>query len=281
MANSSPIGRLLGEFRAAFRKDLRVYFRYPSWIASEFITLPAWFVLFAVGVASWAPRGGVTATFRSSTVFSFFYWGFIFLIVFSTSIWGIGQSIRTEQLQGTIEQLFMAPVSRVTLIFGRFARTFFTDLAIIAYTTVLLSYFSKETIVVQNPLALIAAFAVLELGVLGFGLIFAAITFRVKSFNILANLAQFAVIGLCGVFFPLDVLRSISSGLYYVSLAIPFTYFQDIFRYAAVGGDTIFGNAAVEFPIAGVLAVGLFLVGLFFFTATEKSAQKRGSLGTH
>ncbi len=278
LATFLSTSRVLEEFKAAFLKDVRVYLRYPSWIASEFITLPAWFVLFAGGVASWIPKGKVTASLGSSTVFAFFFWGFIFLIVFSTSIWGIGQSIRTEQLQGTLEQLFMAPVSRVTIIFGRFARTFFTDLAIIAYTSVLLTFFSHENVAVQNPLAMVLVFAMLELAVLGFGLVFAAITFRIKSFNILANLAQFAVIGLCGVFVPLYILPG---PVRVVSLMIPFTYFADLFRYAASPAWGTILDASFEFPLALGLAVALFVFGLVFFRATEKSAQKRGSIGTH
>ncbi len=279
--SSSQIGRIAGELKAAFVKDFRVYFRYPSWIASEFVTLPAWFLLFAIGVASWAPKGGVTATLGSSTIFNFFYWGFIFLIVFSTAIWGIGQYIRNEQLQGTIEQLFIAPVSRVTIIFGRFARTFFTDMAIILYTAVLLGFLSHERVAVENPLGLVFVFVLLELAVLGFGLIFAAVTFRIKSFNFLANLTQFAVIGLCGVFFPLSILPD---PVRMVSLAIPFTYYADLMRYTAAGtvaGTTTIFDPAFEFILAGILSIVVFFAGLAYFKATEKSAQKRGAIGTH
>ncbi len=267
--------------RAAFVKDFRIYLRYPSWIASEFVTLPSWFLLFAIGVASWVPKGQVTATLGSSTVFNFFYWGFIFLIVFSTAIWGIGQYIRNEQLQGTIEQLFIAPVSRVTIIFGRFARTFFTDIAIILYTAILLGFLSRERIAFENPLGVVLVFGLLELAVLGFGLIFAAVTFRVKSFNFLANVTQFAVIGLCGVFFPLNILPF---PVRVVSLSIPFTYYADLLRYTAAGtaaGTTTIFDARLEFGLAGVLSVVVFVVGLAYFKATERSAQRRGAIGTH
>ncbi len=279
--STSEIARILVEVRAAFVKDLRIYLRYPSWIASEFITLPAWFVFFAIGVSSWVPKGQVTAVFGSTTAFNFFYWGFIFLIVFSTSIWGIGQSIRTEQLQGTLEQLFLAPVSRVTIIIGRFARTILTDLAIIIYTVVLLGLLSHQTVVVQNPLAMILIFVFLEVAVLGFGFVFAALTFRLKSFNVMANLAQFAVIGLCGVFFPLYILGPVR----YISLAIPFTYFVDLIRFAAVGskipgGSTIL-DPALEFVLAVFLALALFVVGLGIFSVTEKKAREAGMIGSH
>ena len=275
--SSRPLGRLAAEMRAAFVKDFRVYLRYPSLILSEFITLPAWFVLFAVGVAaSFLRKGTVTSTLGAPSTFSFFYWGFIFLIVFSTSIWGIGQYIRTEQLQGTIEQLFVAPISRVSVIFGRFARTFFTDLAIIAYTVLLIGGLGHQQVSVENPPLFALVFGILYLGVLGFGLIFAGVTFRIKSFNILSNLTQFLVIGLCGVFFPLDVLGPIKL----VSFAIPFTYFADLLRYAASGSTTLI-DPVLEVAVALVLSMGLFVVGLFFFKATEKYAQTRGSIGTH
>ncbi len=255
---------------------MRTYLRYPSWIASEFITLPAWFLLLAIGVASWAPKGGVTAALASTSVFNFFYWGFIFLIIFSTSIWGIGQSIRNEQLQGTLEQLFLAPVSRVSIISGRFARTMITDLAIIVYTSILLGTLSHETVTVQNPLLLSVVYAFLEVAVLGFGLVFAAITFRLKSFNLLSNLAQFTVIGLCGLFFPLSVLGPVR----WVSMAIPFTYFADMFRYAGYGGTTLL-DPIFELPLTLALALGMFVIGLGYFKATENRAKQKGQIGTH
>ena len=234
--------------------------------------------MFAVGVAAnFVQKGTVTATLGSTSTFSFFYWGFVFLIVFSTSIWGIGQYIRTEQLQGTLEQLFLAPVSRVTIIFGRFARTFFTDLAIIGYTALLIGLLGRQPIFIINPLMFALVFAFLELAVLGFGLIFAGITFRIKSFNILANLTQFLVIGLCGVFFPLTILPT---PVRLVSLGIPFTYFADLLRYAAAGSSTIL-SPVIELPFAFGLAIVTFLVGLAFFKVTEKSAQQRGLVGTH
>ncbi|TMI06876.1 ABC transporter permease [Candidatus Bathyarchaeota archaeon] len=276
--SSSHLSRLMGEMLAAFIKDVRVYFRYPSLIVSEFITLPAWFVLFAVGVtASFIPSGTATSALSGSSAFGFFYWGFVFLIIFSTSIWGVGQYIRTEQLQGTIEQLFVAPISRVSIIFGRFARTFFTDLAIIAYTVLLIGGLGHQQISIGNPLLFALVIAILYLGVLGFGLIFAGITFRIKSFNILSNLTQFLVIGLCGVFFPLTALPG---PVRLVSFMIPFTYFADLLRHSASGATTI-ADPALEVLVALVLGLGLFVVGLLFFKATEKYAQTRGLIGTH
>ncbi|HZD12900.1 MAG TPA: ABC transporter permease [Candidatus Binatus sp.] len=277
--STSRFNQILGEFKAAFIKDVRVFLRYPSWVASEFITTPLWFVFFALGVYLYSTPGKFSQTVGNAGTLTFFYWGFIFLIIFSTSIWGIGQYIRTEQLQGTIEQLFLAPVSRVTIIFGRFLRTFFTDMIFIGYTAGLITFFSHETVPIVNPLLFIPVFAFLELGVLGFGLLFAGVAFRVKSFNLLANLTQFAIIGICGLFFPVTVLPHPVSLL---SLMIPFTYFTDLLRYTSTGcnGCTIF-EPSLEVPLAFLSAIALFFLGLGFFKIVEASAQKRGTIGTH
>ena len=276
--SSSRASQLITEMRAAFIKDLRVYLRYPAQILSEFITLPAWFALLAIGVAAnFVPKGTVTRTLGTPSTFSFFYWGFVFLIIFSTSMWGIGQYIRTEQLQGTMEQLFLAPISRISIIFGRFARTFLSDLAIIAYTAVMIGGLSHQQITIGNPMLFALVFPILYLGVLGFGLVFAAIAFRIKAFNVLSNLTQFLVIGLCGVFFPLSVLPDL---VRVVSLAIPFTYYADLLRFAASGSATIL-EPSLEVLVSVALSLGLFAVGLLLFKSAEKYAQQRGMIGSH
>jgi len=61
-------------------------------------------------------------------------------------------------------------------------------------------------------------------------------------------------------------------------MAIPFTYFADMFRYAGYGGQTLL-DPALEMVVA--LAIGIFLIGLSFFKATEKRAKEQGLIGTH
>ncbi len=119
--NTSSLIKICGEFKAAFLKDLRSYVRYPAWLLGEFISTPLWFFFFALGVTLFSPTNFTNSSVNS---FDFFYFGFIFIILFSTAVWGIGQSIRNEQQAGTLEQFFLAPVNRATLIVGRWALRF-------------------------------------------------------------------------------------------------------------------------------------------------------------
>lgn len=269
--NINSSARLVTEFRAAFLKDLRSYIRYPAWIVGEFLTTPLWFFFFALGVTLFVPTGNGTGY---GDAFNFFYYGFVFIILFGTSVWGVGQSVRNEQMAGTLEQFFIAPVSRITLIVGRWARIFLTDALIIGYTTILIYLLGGSHMTLLNPLTFFFSLGLFELGLIGFGLLFAGLTMRIKSYNTIANLVFFGYMILTGALFPITV---IPVPFRYACMAIPFTYFIDLMRHAALATATIL-PVAVEYAVAGLLSVAMLIVGLVSFTTLERGARARGSL---
>lgn len=271
--NTNFTKRLFEEFKASFLKDLRSYLRYPAWVLGEFISTPLWFFFFALGVTLFAPT---TTSSSPSGGMGFFFFGFIFIILFSTSVWGVGQSIRNEQTAGTLEQFFLAPVNRATLIVGRWARVFLTDTLIITYTTLLLYLFGGGLVTLLNPASFLFSLGLYEVALIGFGLFIAGLTMRIKSYNTISNLVFFGYMILTGALFPVTV---IPMPFRYLSLAIPFTYFNDLMRHAALGTPTIFPNV-LEFVAAVFLSISMLLVGFFTFNEIEKEARSRGSIGT-
>jgi len=257
-------------------KDFRSYIRYPAWILGDFISTPLWFFFFALGVTLFAPTS-VNGTALHETTFSFFYYGFIFIILFSTGVWGIGQSVRNEQTGGTLEQFFLAPVNRTTLIIGRWARVFLTDLLIVGYTTIIIYMIEGESLSLSDPISFIFSLLLYEIGLVGFGLLFAGLTIRIKSYNTLSNLIFFGYIILTGALFPITVFPM---PLRYVPLAIPFTYFIDLMRHAAMGNPTIM-PVTLEYAIAILVSISMLLVGFVAFNKIEEEARMRGSIGTN
>ena len=145
-------------------KDFRSYIRYPAWLVGDLVSTPLWFFFLAVGVTLFAPTTQ-TSVYHG---FSYFFFGFIFIVLFSTTIWGTGQSVRNEQTAGTLEQFFLAPANRLTLILGRWARIFVTDLLVIGYTTVLLYLFGGGPLSLYEPALFTFALALFEIGSIGF-----------------------------------------------------------------------------------------------------------------
>jgi len=265
--------RLAEEFKAAFMKDFRSYIRYPAWLVGDLVSTPLWFFFFAVGVTLFAP----TTQTSEYHGFSFFFFGFIFIVLFSTTIWGVGQSVRNEQMAGTLEQFFLAPANRLTLIIGRWARIFLTDLLVVGYTTILLYLFGGGPLPLYEPAHFTFALGLFEVASIGFGLLFAGLTMKLKSYNTLSNLVFFGYMILTGALFPVTV---IPMPYRYVSLAIPFTYFIDLMRHAALLTPTIFPEN-LEYVSAVIVAVAMLLVGSATFNWIERDARARGSIATN
>ncbi len=206
----------------------------------------------------------------------FFFFGFIFIILFSTSVWGVGQSVRNEQTAGTLEQFFLAPANRITLIVGRWARVFLTDTIIISYTTLLLYLLGGGLISLLDPALFLLSLGVYEVGLIGFGLLIAGLTMRIKSYNTISNLVFFGYMILTGALFPVTV---IPMPFRYLSMVIPFTYFNDLMRHAALGSPTLLPQS-LEYVTAVLLSISMLLVGLFAFNKIEQEARLRGSIAT-
>jgi ABC-2 type transport system permease protein len=242
-------------------------------MVGEFISTPLWFFFFALGVTLFAPTSAETP---QGAGLSFFFFGFVFIVLFSTAVWGMGQSVRNEQTSGTLEQFFLAPASRVTLIIGRWARTFLTDALIIGYTTLILYLVGGGLVTLYDPAAFVFSLGLYELGLIGFGLLFAGLTMRMKSYNTISNLVFFGYMILTGALFPIIV---IPMPVRYLSMVIPFTYFNDLVRHGALATPTILPET-YEYVLATLLSISMVLVGLFAFRKIEEEARVRGTLAT-
>lgn len=276
--NISYPARLFAEFKASFLKDLRSYFRYPAWMVGEFVSTPLWFFFFALGVTLFAPvaSGTATATGLPSNPMDYFFFGFIFIILFSTSVWGVGQSVRNEQTGGTLEQFFLAPANRATLILGRWARIFITDSLIIGYTTLLVYLLSGTAISVLNPTLFLLSVGLYELSLIGFGLLMAGVTMRIKAYNSVGNMIFFGYMIFTGALFPIAVLPQPIRDF---CMFIPFTYLNDLMRFAALGTPTILPES-LEYPVAILAAVGMLILGFVAFNRIEQDARVKGSIAT-
>jgi len=269
--------RLFEEFKASFLKDLRSYFRYPAWMIGEFVSTPLWFFFFALGVTLFAPVASAASGVRGSgSGLASFFFGFVFIILFSTSVWGVGQSVRNEQTSGTLEQFFLAPANRATLILGRWARIFLTDSLIIGYTTLLLYLFGGTAIAVLNPPLFVVSLALYELSLIGFGLFMAGLTMRIKAYNSIGNMIFFGYMILTWALFPIAVLPT---PVRYFSMLIPFTYLNDVMRHAALGTPTIL-PVTLEYAAAIVSSLFMMVFGFVAFNRIEQDARVKGSIAT-
>jgi ABC-2 type transport system permease protein len=111
---------------------------------------------------------------------------------------------------------------------------------------------------------------------IGFGLLFAGLTMRIRSYNTISNLVFFGYMVLTGALFPISV---IPAPFRYLCMIIPFTYFNDLVRHAALATPTILPGT-LEYAIAMLLSVCMLLVGFVGFKKIEDEARMRGTIAS-
>jgi ABC-2 type transport system permease protein len=221
-----------------------------------------------------SPGGDGTSGTTSGVV----VYGFILFIFLSDTLWSIGVNIRHEQVQGTLEQLYLSPASKFANLVSRV-----TNLLLWTGSLSIVAMFGMRAILGSFPAEniglglVILAFSLS--GTFGLGFAFAAVTLRLKeAANTLANLLQFAFLILCANFFPFSALPE---PVLWVSRAIPLSYAVDAFRSTLMGYPPGFPELApIEVELVIVVAFGILMpiLGYWLYRRAEDHARRTGSL---
>ncbi|MGQ4891881.1 MAG: ABC transporter permease [Candidatus Njordarchaeia archaeon] len=250
---------------ASFWKELKLFSRYPSWLLVSLISPFLWITLFIL----------FGQAFSVGTDFvGFITIGMLGLDMASQTLWGFGLGLRREQMRGTLLSLYASPSSRIAILLGMALEGI---LEIIIDAVIIFSYaflFFNFNIFIADPLAVILVLSLTFFSLLGFGLIFAAVTMIVKEPNALINVIQPILYIFAGVFFPTKVLPPAGQ---LISKAIPLTYALDAMRKAMIQGYTTL-QLIQDMAILGAFGLILTFIGVFVLNLLEKRAMVTGSL---
>jgi len=196
-------------------------------------------------------------------------------------LWTIGVNVRNEQVQGTLEQLYLSPASKFANLVARVTNTLvWTGLLSIAGGALMSALIGRLPF--ENPLLGLYLFVLTLLGTFGMGFAFAAITLYIKeTAQTLANLLQFAFLILCANFFPFAALPSF---LQDISRLLPPAYAVDAFRSTLMGFPEGFPELApfpVELVIVTVFGLVMPVLGYWLYRNAERHARKEGSLSSY
>ena len=205
-------------------------------------------------------------------------YGFVIFMFFSDTLWTIGGNLRQEQVQGTLEQLYLSPASKFANLVSRVANLLIWTGSLSIVGALVFSLILGK-LPFENPgLSLFLLLFSLS-GTFGVGFAFAALTLRLKgTAETLASLGQFAFMILCANFFPFFVLPK---PVLFISKLIPLSYSVDAFRSSLMGFPDGFPElASIEIEIAIVTIFGILmpLIGYAMYRSAENDARRKGSL---
>jgi ABC-2 type transport system permease protein len=267
----------LGKLPAFLRRDLLIAWSYRLAFVSEWgglalQTLTLWFVGKMVDPATIPDYGGSPATYMEFVAIGIAMTAFVQL-----ALSRVGQGLRGEQVQGTLESLLMTPTSPATIQLG----TVVYDLLYIPIRTALFLLLTALAFGLDfhgdgfaPALLVLLAFIpfVWGLGVANAGFL---LTFR-RGGGV-TGLA-FTVLALfSGAFFPLDLLPGWIQG---VAEANPVAIAIEGMREPLLGGSGWSGVGGALLVLLPVSAVSLG-AGFLAFRAALHRERRRGSLGLY
>lgn len=264
------------------RKELILMARYPVNFVASFGQVFLIVAIFTLGSKTFSvnindPSGSPA---NSGSPAGVVIYGFILFMFVSDTLWTIGYNVRHEQVQGTLEQLYLSPASKFASLVSRVANTLlWTGLLCVAASILLVFMFGA--LPMENA-ALGAFILVMSLaGTFGVGFAFAALTLRIReAAQTLANLLQFAFLILCANFFPFSALPPFILTL---SRFIPLAYSVDAFRSTMMGYPPGFPELApIQVEILIVTAFGIIMpiLGYYLYRQAEDQARRSGSLSS-
>jgi ABC-2 type transport system permease protein len=272
----------LRAFVAAIRKELRVVRRYPTqWMGLIFwpVLLPASYVLMGQAFSGSDPRSIAAFAERSGTaeVAGFVFVGFAMYMWLSTILWGPGTALRTEQMRGSLEAVFLTPTSRLVALFGPPAAA----LPTLVITFVVMGLAMWLIYGVALPLdgvlrsLVVVAFALPSLYAIG--ALFAAGVLRFGEIGPIVQLVRGVLVLTCGITFPVLMLPGWAQAL---AAVLPPTYIVQDIRGVLLRGLGI-GDVAVDLLITVGLSALLAAFAIVTFRVLEASARRNGMLGRY
>jgi ABC-2 type transport system permease protein len=282
----SPLKNMASDwstFWAMVRKELILMARYPVNFIASFGQVFLVVAIFTLGSKTFSvnlndPSSSSASTGSPSGVVIY---GFILFMFISDTLWTIGYNVRHEQVQGTLEQLYLSPASKFASLVSRVANTLlWTGLLCVAASILLVFMFGSLP---MENVGLGAFILVMSLaGTFGVGFAFAALTLRIReAAQTMANLLQFAFLILCANFFPFSALPPF---ILTFSRLIPLAYSVDAFRSTMMGFPPGFPELApIEVEIVIVTAFGLIMpiLGYYLYRKAEDQARRSGSLSSY
>ncbi len=268
---------------AAGRREFRLLRRYPANLVGQIfwpVLLPSVWVLMgqaysgggdARAMNAFASRSGTTG------ITLFIFVGFAMYMWLSTLLWGPGTSLRRDQVTGTLEAVFLTPVSRIVPLFGpTLANVVWTAFQLLVMGVAVWILFGVVLPLGGALLTLLVVLAGLP-AMYAMGSLFSAAVLRFGEVGPAVQLARGTLSLLCGITFPIVMLPAWAQA---TSAVMPPTYIVAAMRDALLKGAGPLDLAPAALVLLA-LAVGFGVFAVALFGVLEASARRSGMLGRY
>lgn len=209
--------------------------------------------------------------------FSYVLIGLAFHGFFTTALQSFSQTIRTEQMTGTLEHLLVTPTPPwIVLLGGILWRFVYDGIQFVVIFAVGITLLHAHYTAGGAPAAALALILTLVSNA-ALGLIAGGFIMLFKRGDPVATVFGFLTALLGGVYFPIGLLPE---ALRSISVVLPITYSVRIARDAFIQGASM-SSMGHDFAALAILSVVLLPIGILFFGYAIRRAREDGSLGQY
>ncbi|WP_231566608.1 ABC transporter permease [Pontibacillus marinus] len=193
---------------------------------------------------------------------------YVFWYLGMATLQSLGFTISQEAMRGTLEQLYMSPVSAWRILLARVSGMVFNHLFIIVFL-LFASMLTTGEWLNLNPVAVVPILLLTVVSMIGVSFIVAGISVIVKQINAFLQILQFIIMAFA--FIPLSVAP-------YLVFA-PFVKGVDMTRQVMIHGYTLTDFTALDYIALVGNGIAYVAIGVVLYRTCEKIAMKKGLLG--
>ncbi len=249
---------------ANVRKVVLELLRYMPNTVSLVVTFYAIFLMFFFGIKVIASPENQAGNLQY-TVVSTILW---FLAI--TVMQGIGWEITTEATRGTLEQLYMSPVSAWRILVARTVGSILVYMVAMIIVLIAAMWTSGQWLHI-DLLTLLPLFALLLFAMTGISLMIAGLAIILKQVQAFLQIIQFAFFGLVAVPVTMSPFLDL----------LPVVRGSSMIRDAMTKGMGLFEFSGLDWGMFTANSVVYFVLGVFLYKLAEQRAMNQGLLGQY
>lgn len=258
-------------------KEWKLELTYPADFARSLIDpvvylLP--YLLYGVALVGGRQSANLQKLVGTSDLVSFVTLGYVFIGFMNMALWAMGFSLRKEQMYGTLESVFAAPVPRWVFTMGMSAHSILHQLLMIAVQILFIGLVFNMHINVMGLFPSLALVGLMMVALYGIGMVMASTTLIFKQGWLISEALGSILMVITPIAYPLAVLPMF---LQKAALAVPTTYGILTVRHFLLGEKMPF-TVADAFLRVAVLCVVWVIFGLVVFTIIDKQTRRSGTL---
>ena len=269
----------IGTLTAIFWKGIKHYTRYPGSFVL-ILVMPFLFTLMIFGMGQFVGGPNAALNFAARTGTN----NILVYEILGSAVWmvgwvvveDVGVALRDEQMKGTLEQNFLAPVNRATLLIG----LSLTDIVVTSAVFIVVVGVTTMIALPTAALSLLQAFVILLIGLIplfGIGFLFAGFVLRFKEPYIFTQIVNLLFATLTGTYYPVSLLPY---WVQFVSGALPQTYVIEDMRRIVLANQTLVSLYGSIFILLA-LAIVYPTLGYAVFKQLEKKASMTGEFSKY